>query len=165
MQEIGLFFTDGFQSIERTMSHPVIFGLLLVFCGIASYTDVKGLRIPNKLNGVLALFNLVVFVVVPIINGDGSFALQSAFGGVVGFLALLIPAVATGFKMAGDIKFIGAFGLAIGGLGIIPFLLLSCLLNLVVNLSLVFFKLQKPGHILPFAPFFFASYLLSILLF
>lgn len=165
MQQIILFFTEGLQSIDRTIQQPFVFLMLIAFFAVATYTDIKELRIPNKLNLALVLINLVVFVIYPVVNGDGSFAAQSVVGGLVGFLGLLIPAVITGFSMAGDIKFIGALGLAIGGQGIVPFLLLSCLINLVINISLVKFKIKEPGHVLPFAPFFFASYLLGIILF
>lgn len=162
MSDVVHFFTSGFQSLERISTSLPLLAVVLLFCLVATYTDIATMKIPNKLNALFAVTTTVLFAILPLINGDWRFALNSLLGGVAGFILLLIPAVVTGFKMAGDIKFIGAFGIAIGIQGIVPFLLLASALNLGTNGILIAFKKSNMKKTIPFAPFFLAAFLITL---
>lgn len=162
MEQVYMFLKEGINSIERVLPSYPVFIIVLTFCLIATYTDITKLKIPNKLNAVFACIHTMIFIIYPLIKGDVSFAASSSMGGLLGFVLLLIPAVFTGFKMAGDIKFIGALGIAIGVKAIIPFILLSVLLNIIVNVGLIFLKKKSYEKVLPFAPFFTLSFLILV---
>lgn len=131
-----------------------------LFMVLATISDVRTLKIPNKLNAIFAIGNIVIFVFYPLIDGSYQDGIQSMLSALVGFVLLLIPAVITEFKMAGDIKFIGAFGFALSIPSIIVYLIVSVILNVGTNLTLVALKKKEMNEAIPFAPFFAASFIM-----
>lgn len=149
------------KNLQQLYTSPIAIGLG-VFVIIAAYIDFKYLKIPNKLNAAIAIVNSSYFIAYPLIFGDASSRFESLVhlgSGVFGFLLFLSIAMGTGFKMAGDIKFIGAFGIALGW-GILPFIGLSCVINVMTNLTIIRIKKLDLTNIVPFAPFFAVSYIL-----
>lgn len=132
--------------------------LLIVLVAIAAYVDYKEMRIPNKLNLMTAAYTVIMFVIIPCIKGEYASAGWHLLGGTIGFSIFLGVAMKTKFKMAGDIKFIGGFGISLG-MAIIPFLGLAIVYNLVTNLTIIKLKKRKLDNVIPFAPFFFFSFL------
>lgn len=147
------------ESFFWLVEHPLIMMWLSVFFVWATYTDIKELKIPNKLNALLALGNIVIFVVWPLTQGNWSDSLYAVLSALIGFVALLIPAVATGFKMAGDIKFVGAFGFALHPASMLAFLGVSVVLNGITNGILIATKRKTFEAVIPFAPFFTGSFI------
>lgn len=164
MNQILDFVHKGLESFSMIASSPILLVMLLVFLGYATYTDLKHLKIYNKFNVVVALVNLGIFVIAPAMDGNVKLAIIHLLGGLIGFSALLIPSVITGFQMAGDIKFIGAFGLAIGAYAIVPFVLIASVINIITNLFLIKVKGKNLDNIIPFAPFFALSFIVLIAL-
>lgn len=159
MNQLLDFIFKGLESFSTIASFPILLVMLLVFLGYATYTDLKHLKIYNKFNGVVALINIGIFVVLPAMDGNVKLALIHLLGGLIGFLALLIPSVATGFQMAGDIKFVGGFALAIGAYAVVPFILTASVINIATNLFLIKVKGKNLDNIIPFAPFFTLSFI------
>lgn len=153
-----------YQPFQWLVGHPLVLGWLLLFLIAATYTDLKSLKIPNKLNAVLAMGNVLIFVVYPLIAKDLTSSLNAIGASATGFIALLIPAVVTGFKMAGDIKFIGALGFALTPISMVAFLAVSVVLNAVTNGLLIVTKRKTFEAVIPFAPFFASSFILLLLL-
>lgn len=151
------------QSFAWLVERPLVLMWLSVFFAGATYTDVKALKIPNKLNALLAVGNIALFVVYPLIQGNWNDSLYAVLSALIGFIALLIPAVATGFKMAGDIKFIGALGFAFHPASMLAFLGIAVVLNIVTNGFLIVTKLKTFEAVIPFAPFFTSSFIILML--
>lgn len=151
----------SFQSLQNEPT-VVVWLILMVF--LAAHTDLKTLKIPNALNATLAVGNLFLFVVFPLLQGERGVALSHALSGLTGFLALLVPAVIVGFQMAGDIKLVGAFALALNPLGTVLFLGVSVLLNGLVNGTLIALKRKTAKQVVPFAPFFALSFAILLLI-
>lgn len=152
------------QSFVWLVERPLILVWLSVFFVWATYTDVKALKIPNKLNALLAVGNIVLFVIYPLIQGNWNDSLYAVLSALIGFNALLIPAMATGFKMAGDIKFIGALGFAFHPVSMLVFLGIAAVLNLVTNGFLIVTKRKTFEAVIPFAPFFTSSFVILMLM-
>lgn len=146
-----------FVAIAQT---PWLLIWLITMMTLACVSDVRHMKIPNKLNALLLAGNLLLFVLAPLIQGDFKVAGLAVASAALGFTVLLIPAVATGFKMAGDIKFIGALGFALTPLSMIAFLLLAIVFNASTNGWLIYTKRKSFEAVIPFAPFFAASFIL-----
>lgn len=152
------------QPFTWLLSHPLVLLWLAIFFLWATITDLRSLKIPNKLNALLAIGNLVIFVLYPLTQGDWQASVQALFAASIGFIVLLIPAVATGFQMAGDIKFIGALGFAFTPISMMAYLGLSIVLNALTNGFLIATKRKAFEQVIPFAPFFTCSFIIFLLL-
>jgi len=138
------------DQFHHLYGQPLIVLLLFVFLGIASYTDIKQLKIPNKLN---LLFLIGRFALIPWL----AFGLDHVFGALIAFVSLLIPAMIKMHKMGGDIKCVTVMGLYLGAYLTPVFLILSCIYLALFTVVGMF--VGKKAGMMPFAPFFFASHL------
>lgn len=161
-QFINLIHTISFNMHRFYTNYYVAIFLLIMFL-IASYTDLKTMKIYNKFNIVfLCTYVVYFFIPAPIGLGMNFSALGlSIVGGIIGMLFLLIPAVALMHQMGGDIKFIGVVGLFIGAYNIFVLMIIACITNLIyfiVNIYLL--KRSKKESNKPFAPFLCLGYII-----
>lgn len=150
------------NDLNMLISNHFIVLLLLIFLSIATYTDIKEQKIYDKFNIIFFITRIVV-IFIPIIG----FKLipSHLVGGVVGFIVLLIPAIALMHKMGGDIKFIGVLGFYLGFYVTIALLILSCIYNLIYSIITIFvLKKSKIKTNIPFAPFFLISFITLIII-
>lgn len=151
-------------------SNKILVGVLFLFLVVATYTDLKSMKIYDKFN-VVFIFTRILFALLPVNIAMGTvyghkFELTHLVGGVMGFLFLLIPAIALMHKMGGDIKFMTILGTFLGSHLTLVFLALSCLYNLVFSLFFIFvLKKGKTDTKLPFAPFFLLAFLTIVIWF
>lgn len=148
------------ESLGRLYGWPLI--PIIVFFTIATITDIQSKKIRNWTTGGLAVFNSVVFILVPAAKGDWSSAGLSILGGLLAFSILLFPAAYFVISMGGDIKLAGAAGIALGGLTSVLWVLLSAGLVIVYGTVLVKLKGKSRWDTVPFAPFFFISFLILL---
>lgn len=135
---------------------------MFVFLIIATYTDIKSLKIYNKFN-IAFLITRLIFIFIPVYTYK--LELTHIVGSVVSFILILIPAIALMHKMGGDIKFMTIMGLYLGGYLSVIFLLLSCFYNLMYSLISVFvLKKHSKDVLIPFAPFFLTSFATLLLI-
>lgn len=151
-----LYIVNDFLSlVEESMKHvygePLLWITMLLFLTVATYTDVKTLKIPNKLNGAFLIARLILIPFVGLAIGD-------VIGAILAGLALLIPAMVKMQKMAGDIKIAFVLGLYMG-VALVPvfFVGASVMLALTTFISGYF---GKKLILLPFAPFFLAMHVI-----
>lgn len=138
------------ETFEMLYNNPFFLITLTVFLGIATYTDLKNMKIPDKLNGA---FFLVRFLLIPVIG----FGFADVMGAIFSFIAMMIPAMIKMHKMGGDIKCLTVVGLYVG-IYLAPFfLILTCIYFLLY--SGVCMVAKKKIKNVPFAPFFFVSHL------
>lgn len=139
------------ESISQLYGEPLLWVTMLLFLSVATYTDVKTLKIPNKLNGAFLIARIILVPFVGLAIGD-------VIGAFVAGLALLIPAMVKMQKMAGDIKIAFVIGLYIG-ITLVPvfFVGASVMLALTTFISGYF---GKKLILLPFAPFFLAMHVI-----
>lgn len=152
-----------FMPFTHIADYPWLLAWLSLMISLACISDLKTLKIPNKLNAVLLSGNILLFVLPVLLKGEFRSGLDYLLSAGLGFIVLLLPAVFTGFKMAGDIKFVGALGFAFNPEGMIAFLLLSIVLNLVTNSTLIALKKKTYEAVIPFAPFFAGSFILLLI--
>lgn len=170
MEEIMNLLRGVNGEISTLFSNKLLVGVILIFLIIATYTDLKSMKIYDKFN-IMFLITRIVFSLLPIAGlyrtGYGHrFTLNHLVGGGIGFLFLLIPAMALMHKMGGDIKFMGIMGTFLGGYSTVAFLLISCFYNLVFSMFFIFVLGKgKKDTKLPFAPFFLLAFLTLFLWF
>lgn len=150
-------FTDKlWNGLQEAMQHydNVWFILALtVFLGIATYTDLRETKIPNKLN---VAFVVVRLCLIPVMG----FSWLDIAGSLILFVSLLIPAMVKMQKMGGDIKCGAVLGLYLGAYGALPFMLLAC----VYFVGYHFITLSPTKKLIPFAPFFLGAHLSLLIL-
>ncbi len=151
-----LLFQKGFiEGLNTLTSSYYVVLIVLYFLIHAAVTDIKYLKIPNKLN---AAFLLARLALIPWLG----FSLDNVYGAIFCFLAVLIPAMIMMHKMGGDIKMLTVLGLYLG-IGLAPsFLLLCCIYN-VIYWAVNKIIRNKKGN-MPFAPFFLLSYITLIII-
>lgn len=136
------------EALAHLYSHPLVAVLFTTFLVIATITDIRTLKIPNKLN---LTFFLVRIALIPIIG----FSIYDVAGALLAFFALLIPAMVKMHKMGGDIKCATVIGLYAGFVLTSVFLLLACLYFILFQLIRMILGINV--KMLPFAPFFLAA--------
>ena len=141
------------MTFQETYSNLIIIIPVMVYLAIATITDIKSMKIPNKLN---VGFLIIRLLLIPVIG----FSLSSVAGAVIGFLALFIPAMVLMHKMGGDIKCIAVTGLFLGGWTMPIFIGTTCLLGLIY--TIVKFIKTKSKKNIPFAPFFLLAHIVLI---
>lgn len=145
-----MFLDNILLSIQNLYSNNVTVATLLIFLTVATITDVRALKIPNKLNG---LFFVLRLALIPIIG----FSLYDIAGALIGFFVLLIPAMIRMHKMGGDIKCMTVVGFYLG-LYVTPiFIAITCIYGLIF--SVFKFLITKNKGNMPFAPFFLISHI------
>lgn len=138
------------ESFDFLYGEPLVIITLLLFLSIATYTDIKDMKIPNKLNGAFAVIRLLL---IPLIG----FGIADILGAIFAFITLMIPAMIKMHKMGGDIKCLTVVGLYVG-IYLIPFFLVfTCIYFMIyVGISAI---LKKKVKNVPFAPFFLLTHL------
>lgn len=145
-------FIDSFlNSLSSVYGNKVAVITVLIFLTIASYTDIKSMKIPNKVNILFLLSRFLIISFLPL-------TLSSLAGGLLAFVVPLIPAIVLMHKMGGDIKCLTVLGLFVGGYNTILMLALSSMYGLIY---IILFN--KKGNI-SFAPFFLISHITLMLL-
>lgn len=147
-----MFTVDFFEQVKKALEHlysePITVALFTLFLIIATYTDLKATKIPDKLNAAFAIIRLLL---IPIIG----FTIYDFLGALIGFIGLFIPGMVLMKKMGGDIKCATVIGLYAGVYLTPIFLILSCVyLALTTACGYMF---GKKLNMIPFAPFFLAS--------
>ena len=138
------------NNLTQHFSNIYLFVILNIFFIIATYTDLRYMKIYDKFNIAL----LITRIITAFIFG---FSTNLLLGGLVIFLAFLFSAMYTKDKIAGDIKFGGNVGLWLGFIPSIAFVVLTILTNLIHR---VFTGNKKK---IPLAPYFYLSYLIFTL--
>lgn len=138
------------SKMESLYGEPLFLLLFTLFLLIASYTDMKTLKIPNWLNASMVL---VRFALIPVIG----FSIGDVVGAILGFFVLLIPAIIKMHKMGGDIKAMAVVGLFLGAYLVPVFLFL--IIGYFALYVLIMTLLKKKLKNVPFAPFFLLAHL------
>lgn len=138
------------ETFSTLYGNPLILIILTLYLSIATYTDVKTMKIPDKLNG---FFFLVRLILIPFIG----FSFTDVAGALFSFVVMMIPAMIKMHKMGGDIKCLSVVGLYVGIYLAPLFLVLTCVFFILyAGLSAIARKKMKN---VPFAPFFLLSHL------
>lgn len=155
MLEIQQFFLNIKNEILYVNNHVFVVGIILGFLLIATYTDLKHMKIYDKFNGMF-LITRMLLIVLPF---GITYQWTHLFGGIIGFFFLLVPAMVLMHKMGGDIKFMFVLGMYLGGYYTIVLLFLSCIIHFSYSVVTIFcLKKQDKKTMVPFAPFFCISY-------
>ena len=154
------FINGARQEVSILLDNKILLGVLLLFFIGATFTDVKKMKIYDWFNGLFLIVR-VAFIFIPVYSYK--FHLTHLAGGIIGFLFLLIPAMALMHKMAGDIKFMAVLGTFLGGHLTIIFLLIACIYNLIYSVTARFI-LKRNKILTPFAPFFLLSFITIIVI-
>lgn len=142
-------FGDWMGHMDLFYGNIVATILLLVCLGVATYTDIKELKIPNKLNALIAILRVALIPAMGI-------SYYNLFGFLFCFGLFLTVGVITYTSMGGDIKCAGAMGFFLGLHASVLVILAACLLAIVYS---IIRKIAKKGRYFPFAPFFCAGYI------
>ena len=152
---------------------------LNIFMLIASYTDIKSMKIYNKFNIVMLITRIVSIIAMLLLKEMTMLdALGYLGGAVIMFLAFLIPAMITLDSIGGDIKFAFNVGFWIG---LRAALLVSCIASITNFLFRILFVGQKDKEpyfgifmnvpvkimakkILPLGPFFYLGYIVLFII-
>lgn len=148
------FITTMFRDIDTFYGNYYVVAILTLFLGIATYTDIKSLKIPNKLN---LIFGIIAIGIMPFMDNSTSEIISKITGSLFGFIVLFIPAMIKMHKMGGDIKAMVVLGLYLGFFQVPIFLAFACLYGILF----VYYKFAtgKTVGIMPFAPFFLLAHL------
>lgn len=162
--ELFEFITSAKIDLFNIYNNKILLLTLFTFLTIATYTDIKYLKIYDKFN-LMFLCTRIVFIFMPVYTYK--LGIGHIIGGLISFVLILIPAIALMHKMGGDIKFMTVMGLYLGGYLSIIFLLLACFYNLIYSMISIFmFKKHSKDILIPFAPFFLLSFItLSVVYF
>ena len=154
-------FASGYMLVLRAGTYPpnllrlVLLGTLLT---AAAYIDALSHKIPNWIAGCTVLY----FV----LSGTDAvpMALNSVLAAAVFFVVFFLVRLASrGGVGYGDIKMITAAALILGIYGTFSFLLVSHVLAAVAAIALLVSKKATRKDGLPFGPFFYLGYLVTIL--
>ena len=165
-----------FEPILRLFANIPEIILINIFLIIASYTDIKTMKIYNKFNLVMLVTRILMFVVLGIFFKDLisiGYVIDCIFGALVLSLSFFIPAVIANDSIGGDIKFAFNLGLWCGSIPALFIALIATLTNF--GFRIVFGKkdnkefhvkkLPQVGFIsfkatgrVPLAPFFYLGY-------
>ncbi|MFI3211311.1 MAG: A24 family peptidase [Peptostreptococcaceae bacterium] len=147
------FFLNVSENVGLIIDNKIVLILLVLCFSYATYTDIKEMKIYDKFNlGIIGLRICSVFI-------GYSFISSNIMSSLVGFLVLLIPAMVFMHKMGGDIKFLASIGMFFYVEFMILLIALSC-----IYLSLYYFgqkvlsKDMTKRTLVPYAPFFYASF-------
>lgn len=134
--------------VEKSLSifnNPLITLVLLFYLIIATYTDLKYLKIYDKFNISLIVVR-VLFIFLPVYNV--SLSLDNIIASLSTFVMLLTIAVILMHKMGGDIKFLTAFMLFFDVKFMFIFMAIASVINLIYLLVLKNFLLRKRKKVL-----------------
>ena len=131
----------------------IVLAILLFSFFVATYTDMTSMKIYDRFNQALAFLRICLIPLVPL-------SFTSILGCVLGFILLVMPAMALMHRMGGDIKFVAVLGSFFGGGLTIVFMFFSCAYMLIYS-GIRRWQTKQPVSKIPtpFAPFFFMSFL------
>lgn len=162
-------FASGYMLVLRTGTYPpnllrlVLLGTLLT---AAAYIDALSHKIPNWIVLCTAAVFAGCTVLDFVLSGTDAvpMALNSVLAAAVFFVVFFLVRLASrGGVGYGDIKMITAAALILGIYGTFSFLLVSHVLAAVVAIALLVSKKATRKDGLPFGPFFYLGYLVTIL--
>lgn len=137
-------------SMKGLYGNHYVVANIFIFLMLATITDIKSFKIPNKLN---LAFLISRFALIPLIG----FSLYDIVGAIMAFVVLIIPAMIKMHKMGGDIKCMTVVGLFLGAYVTPVFIALSCIYGLIYGVGK--FLILKKCEKMPFAPFFLISHI------
>lgn len=117
---------------------------------IASYFDIKHMKIPNKLNLTFFIIRLLLCFVIGIEVGN-------LYGMIAGFLLLLIPAMIKNKPMGGDIKLMTVLGFYIGVKNLLILLAGTIVFSMFYTAPNLIKKRERKDF--PLAPFVLLSFI------
>lgn len=162
-------FASGYMLVLRTGTYPpnllrlVLLGTLLI---AAAYIDALSHKIPNWIVLCTAAVFAGCTVLDFVLSGTDAvpMALNSVLAAAVFFVVFFLVRLASrGGVGYGDIKMITAAALILGIYGTFSFLLVSHVLAAVAAIALLVSKKATRKDGLPFGPFFYLGYLVTIL--
>ena len=162
-------FASGYMLVLRTGTYPpnllrlVLLGTLLT---AAAYIDALSHKIPNWIVLCTAAVFAGCTVLDFVLSGTDAvpMALNSVLAAAVFFVVFFLVRLASrGGVGYGDIKMITAAALILGIYGTFSFLLVSHVLAAVAAIALLVSKKATRKDGLPFGPFFYLGYLVTIL--
>lgn len=162
-------FASGYMLVLRTGTYPpnllrlVLLGTLLT---AAAYIDALSHKIPNWIVLCTAAVFAGCTVLDFVLSGTDAvpMALNSVLAAAVFFMVFFLVRLASrGGVGYGDIKMITAAALILGIYGTFSFLLVSHVLAAVAAIALLVSKKATRKDGLPFGPFFYLGYLVTIL--
>lgn len=162
-------FASGYMLVLRTGTYPpnllrlVLLGTLLT---AAAYIDALSHKIPNWIVLCTAEVFAGCTVLDFVLSGTDAvpMALNSVLAAAVFFVVFFLVRLASrGGVGYGDIKMITAAALILGIYGTFSFLLVSHVLAAVAAIALLVSKKATRKDGLPFGPFFYLGYLVTIL--
>ncbi len=130
------------------------FAAIIILLGVDSVIDIKSREIPNWISGAVALTAFL------------NFDVRSLWGLIVAVIFFAV-ALFTGKIGGGDVKLIAALSMVWGLWGSFALLLFAQIAMLVFyGIRFVVYKLRgkTAGKSLPFVPFIFIGYLISVFL-
>lgn len=136
------------QIIKDLLKEPILLILLNIFFLVASFTDIKWMKIYDKFNIVMLVTRIVTFFIF-------GFRFEFLIGGILMFGCLLLGALMTNARIGGDIKFSGNIGLWLGFMPSITVLLIALFINL------VFRKITKNVNAIALAPFLYVGFIIT----
>lgn len=139
------------QSVQTLIETPVLLILINIFFIIATFTDIKWMKIFDKFNIVMLIVRIVTFFIY-------GFEFQYLIGGFLMFATLLIGAMLTNAKIGGDIKFSGNIGLWLGFMPSILVLIFAIITNL------IFRKITKNVKAIALAPFLYLGFIITCII-
>lgn len=140
--------------LEPSIGNPIVMVFLLIYIGIASYTDFKEKKIRNWLNYSMLGLRIAA---IPLIG----ISMDSVLGAVFGLLIILIPAVIMLVPMGGDIKFSAVLGSWLGGFGILFSLAVGCVTFVITGLI----RKMKKKDMMALGPFISLGTLLLMIIY
>lgn len=162
-------FASGYMLVLRAGTYPpnllrlVLLGTLLT---VAAYIDALSHKIPNWIVLCTAAVFAGCTVLDFVLSGTDAvpMALNSVLAAAVFFVVFFLVRLASrGGVGYGDIKMITAAALILGIYGTFSFLLVSHVLAAVAAIALLVSKKATRKDGLPFGPFFYLGYLVTIL--
>lgn len=162
-------FASGYMLVLRTGTYPpnllrlVLLGTLLT---AAAYIDALSHKIPNWIVLCTAAVFAGCTVLDFVLSGTDAvpMALNSVLAAAVFFVVFFLVRLASrGGVGYGDIKMITAAALILGIYGTFSFLLVSHVLAAVAAIALLVSKKATRKDGLPFGPFFYLGYLVTIM--
>mgnify|MGYP001027172606 CR=1 FL=1 len=141
--------------------------LLIIFGYLASVTDIRSKRVPNKLVGAMAA--AWILVIVPQLFFQTEKALAIMVSGLIGFvmaglLFLVVYLISRKGLGGGDVKLMAAAGLYLGFNGVLPAMLYGSVLASVFALVLILAKKIGRKDAIPLVPFLYVGMLLTMFL-
>lgn len=133
------------DSASIIFNNPLATSILLLFLMVATYTDVKYLKIYDKFNLTLVITR-IVFLFLPIYAVKFSF--ENIIASISVFIVMLTFGVIFMHKMGGDIKFLTAFMLFFDFEFMLIFMLIASVVNLLYSIILKQYLLREKKKVL-----------------